>query len=249
VSNSKLSVQLYTVREAMSEDVPGTLQRIAEIGFTQVEPYNFDKVEGLGEALKNAGLTAPTTHAHFVGEDDQLLENVFAAARDLDIPTVIDPHVPTARWQSASDVIEIAGQLNAAAKIAAKYGRVIGYHNHSHELLSMIDGETALDLFVRNLDPEVVLEIDTYWVAVGKQDPVEVLKKLGDRVVAIHVKDGPATLETKDQVPLGQGSLPVGDIIAAAPNALRVIELDDSRMDRFDAVKAGYDYLVKENLA
>jgi sugar phosphate isomerase/epimerase len=249
VSKSKLSVQLYTVREAMSEDVPGTLQRIADMGFTQVEPYNFDQVEGLGEALRAAGLTAPTAHAHFVGEDDQLLENVFAVARDLDIPIVIDPHVPTERWQSKSDVIEIAGQLNAAAKIGAKYGRTIGYHNHSHELRSIIDGETAFELFVRNLAPEVVLEVDTYWVAVGAQDPVELLGKLGDRVVAIHVKDGPATLETKDQVPLGQGSLPINAIIAAAPDALRVIELDDSRMDRFDAIQAGYDYLVKENLA
>jgi sugar phosphate isomerase/epimerase len=249
VSNSKLSVQLYTVREAMSEDVPGTLQRIADIGFTQVEPYNFDAVAGLGDALKAAGLTAPTTHAHFVGEDDARLEALFAAAHDLGIGRVIDPHVPAARWQAAESVAEIAGQVNAAAIIAGRHGVVIGYHNHGHELRSVIDGETALELFARQLSPEVGLEVDTYWVAVGGQDPVGVLKRLGDRVIAIHVKDGPPSEDILDQVAVGSGKMPVKEIIAAAPNALRVVELDDSRADRFEAIADSYAYLVKENLA
>jgi sugar phosphate isomerase/epimerase len=249
VSNSKLSVQLYTVREAMSEDLPGTLQRIADIGFTQVEPYNFDAIVGLGDALKAAGLTAPTTHAHFVGEDDARLEELFAAAHDLGIATVIDPHVPVERWQTAESVAEIAVQLNAAAIIAAKHGVVVGYHNHGHELRSVIDGEPALELFARHLSPAVVLEVDTYWVAVGGQDPVAVLKRLGDRVVAIHVKDGPPSDDNLDQVAVGSGGMPVKEIIAAAPDALRVVELDDSRADRFDAIADSYAFLVKENLA
>jgi sugar phosphate isomerase/epimerase len=75
------------------------------------------------------------------------------------------------------------------------------------------------------------------------------LKRLGDRVVALHVKDGPGTTDNLDQVAVGKGSMPVRAIIEAAPNALRVIELDDSREDRFQAVADSYEYLVKENLA
>jgi sugar phosphate isomerase/epimerase len=249
VTYPQLSVQLYTVREAIQQDLRGTVQRIADIGFTQVEPYNFDAVEGLGEALAAAGLTAPTTHAHFVGEDETHHERVFAAAEALGIPIVIDPHVPEARWQTAESVAQIAAELNTAAQIAAKYNVVVGYHNHGHELRSIIDGETALELFAKLLSPEVVLEIDTYWVAVGGQDPVALLKRLGDQVVAIHVKDGPPSADSLDQVAVGSGALPIADIIAAAPQALRVVELDDSRGDRFTAVADSFDYLVKENLA
>jgi sugar phosphate isomerase/epimerase len=249
VTHPQLSVQLYTVRESLQEDLRGTLQRIADIGFTQVEPYNFDTVEGLGEALAAAGLTAPTTHAHFVGEDDAHLERVFAAAKELGIPTVIDPHVPEARWQTAESVASVAADVNAAAVVAAKYGITVGYHNHGHELKSVIDGVTALELFAQHLSPEVVLEVDTYWVAVGGQDPVAVLKRLGDRVVAIHVKDGPPSEDGLDQVAVGSGALPIADIIGAAPHALRVVELDDSRGDRFQAVADSYAFLVKENLA
>ena len=98
-------------------------------------------------------------------------------------------------------------------------------------------------------DGEVVIELDTYWVAVGGENPVDVLGRLGDRVVALHIKDGPATKETKDQVAVGAGSLPIREIIEAAPNALRVIELDDSRDNRFTAVADSFAFLTKEGLA
>jgi sugar phosphate isomerase/epimerase len=204
--------------------------------------------EGLGDALKAAGLTAPTTHVHLLGGDvDQAA--IFEAARELGIQTVIDPFASPDRWQSAESVAQVASELNAAAKVAAEYGIRVGYHNHAHELESVIDGQTALELLAGQLDDAVVLEVDTYWVAVGGQDPVELLKRLGDRVVALHVKDGPGTKDNLDQVAVGNGSMPVRAIIEAAPNALRVIELDDSRDDRFQAVADSYAYLVKENLA
>jgi sugar phosphate isomerase/epimerase len=249
VNHPQLSVQLYTVREAMQEDLAGTLARIAAIGFDQVEPYNFPAFPGLGAALKAASLTAPTTHAHFVGIPDDELAALFESAKDLGIERVIDPHVPAERWQSAESVAEIAAQLNAAAIIAAEHGVTIGYHNHAHELESILDGRTALEVFTDSLAPEVKLEVDTYWALVGGQDPVALLGRLGDRVVAIHVKDGAGTAETKDQTAVGSGTLPIRDIIEAAPSALRVIELDDSRDDRFQAIADSFAYLTGENLA
>lgn len=247
MSTSTLSVQLYTVRELLTEDVAGTLRRIADIGFTQVEPFAFLSFgDALRDGLKEAGLSAPTTHQGFIGGD---VDEVFEAAKALGIETVIDPHVPAERWQSADDVAAIADQLNAAAEVAAKHGIRVGYHNHAHELESTVEGTTALEFFASKLAPEVVLEVDTYWVAVGGHDPVELLPRLGDRVVALHVKDGPGTTEVKDQVAVGQGSLPIEQIVAAAPQALRVIELDDSRGDRFQAVADSYAFLTSKGLA
>jgi sugar phosphate isomerase/epimerase len=242
-------VQLYTVREALQDDLQGTLNKLAEVGFTQVEPFAFTDFPGLGDALAAAGLEAPTVHVHFLGESDERIAAIFDAARELRIQTVIDPHVPDARWKTAESIDETAAQLNHAAKIAAEHGVRVGYHNHAHEFENKIDGQNALEYFVGRLDPEVVIELDTYWVAVGGENPVDVLGRLGDRVVALHVKDGPATKETKDQVAVGSGSLPVREIIEAAPKALRVIELDDSRDNRFTAVADSFAFLTKEGLA
>lgn len=247
MSDSTLSVQLYTVRELLTDDTVGTLKRIADLGFTQVEPFAFLSFgDDLRRGLAEAGLSAPTTHQSFIGGD---LEPVFEAASALGIGTVIDPFVAPDRWQTAESVDEIAAQLNAAAEVAARYGVRVGYHNHAHELESTIEGITALEYFAGKLAPEVVLEVDTYWVVVGGQDPVELLGRLGERVVALHIKDGPGTTETKDQVAVGQGSLPIEEIIAAAPKALRVIELDDSRGDRFQAVADSYAFLTGKGLA
>ncbi|QDZ16964.1 sugar phosphate isomerase/epimerase [Humibacter ginsenosidimutans] len=242
-------MQLYTVREALQDDLQGTLNKLAEAGYTQVEPFAFTDFPGLGDALAAAGLAAPTTHVHLLGESDEKIAEIFDAARALGILTVIDPHVPAERWTTAEDIDETAAQLNHAATIAAEHGVRVGYHNHAHEFENKIEGRNALEYFVDRLDPDVVIELDTYWVAVGGENPVEVLKRLGDRVVAIHVKDGPGTKETKDQVAVGSGSLPVRDIIEAAPNALRVVELDDSRDNRFTAVIDSIAFLTKEGLA
>jgi sugar phosphate isomerase/epimerase len=249
VNYPQLSVQLYTVREAMQEDLAGTVARIADIGFSQVEPYNFAATPDLGAALKASSLTAPTAHAHFVGISDDELASLFDAANELGIERVIDPHVPADRWQDADSIATIAAQLNSVAAIAAKHGVTIGYHNHAHELESLIDGRTALEVLTDSLATEVKLEVDTYWAFVGGQDPVALLERLGDRVVALHVKDGAGTADTKDQTAVGSGTLPIRNIIEAAPTALRIIELDDSRGDRFQAIADSFTYLTKEGLA
>jgi len=113
----------------------------------------------------------------------------------------------------------------------------------------VIDGRTALEVLTDSLDASVGLEVDTYWAFVGGQDPVALLKRLGDRVVAIHVKDGAGSADTKDQTAVGAGTLPIREIIEAASTALRVVELDDSRDDRFQAITDSFAYLTKENLA
>jgi sugar phosphate isomerase/epimerase len=246
VAHSHLSVQLYTVREAMEQDLKGTLKRLAEIGFTQVEPYNFTAFAGLGDALNDHGLTAPTAHMRFIGTD---YHPVFQRAHELGILTVIDPRIDEKRWQTRKDIAGVADDLNAAARVATEYGITVGYHNHAFELETLIDGIPALEHFAGDLDDSVRLELDTYWAAVGGQDPVALLGRLGEKVFALHLKDGPVTREAKDQLALGKGSLPITEIVAAAPSALRVIELDDCRDDRFQAVADSYSYLVAQNLA
>ena len=55
------SIQLYTVRKALEEDLAGTIQRLAEIGFTMVEPYRFvAKAAELKQAMAENNLTAPS---------------------------------------------------------------------------------------------------------------------------------------------------------------------------------------------
>jgi sugar phosphate isomerase/epimerase len=237
------SLQLYTLRNAIQEDLPGTIRKVAEIGFTQVEPYNFvATAQELGAALRENGLTAPSGHAPLLSQDQ---DQIFAAAKELGITTVIEPYIPAERWQSAEAVQATAALLNEAAKKGAEYGIRVGYHNHQWELESIIEGRTALEYFADLLDPELVLEVDTYWVAVGGQDPVDILGKLGNRVKFIHIKDGPLTTDTKAQLPAGQGKVAVLDVIAAAASLeVGVVEFDDYSGDIFEGINESLSFLM-----
>ena len=237
------SLQLYTLRNAISEDLPGTIRKVAEIGYTQVEPYNFvATAKELGTALKENGLTAPSGHAPLMSQDQ---DEIFAAARELGITTVIDPFLPAEHWQKAEDIQATAEKLNAAARKGAEYGIRVGYHNHAWELESTIEGRTALEYFADLLDPELVLEVDTYWAAVGGQDPVELLARLGDRVKFIHIKDGPLNKDNKAQQPAGQGKVPVMDVIAAAKSLeVGVVEFDDYAGDIFEGITESLSFLT-----
>jgi len=247
-----ISVQLYTVRDAIADDLPGTMRRLAEIGFTQVEPYNFVALaDDLARAFADTGLTAPTAHAPLLSSDQ---DAIFEAARQLGIATVIEPFVPAEHWQDEASIREIATALNAAAKKAAAYGITVGYHNHWWELESRVGGTSALEYFASLLDPDLVLEVDTYWAQVGGEDPVALLTRLGSQVVAIHVKDGPGRVGVEPvdptgevvmgQVPAGQGVMDVPAVVAAPP-ALRyaVIEFDAYVGDLFAALADSLAYV------
>jgi sugar phosphate isomerase/epimerase len=238
----ELSVQLYTLRKALEQDFNGTLSKLAGFGFASVEPFQLVMfADQLHTGLRECGLTAPTTHVGLLSGDQS---EICRLAVELGIQTVIEPYVDPARWQSEDDVSQIASDLNAAARNAARYGLTVGYHNHHFELESKIGGVHALEVFADRLAPEVVLEVDTYWAYAGGADVPALLKRLGDRVVALHLKDGDGTLDTTKQVAVGSGVLPVREIIAAAPDALRVVELDDSEMDLFDAVRDSREFVL-----
>jgi len=234
-----LSVQLYTVREALAVDPAAALARLAEIGFTTVEP--FDLQADYCSLFPELGLTPSSAHTRLIDQD---VVPVFEAAQRLGITTVIDPMAAPERWTDSDSVVAMAESLNSVAAIAADLGITVGYHNHWWELESHLDGTTALEAFADNLDPAVVLEVDTYWVKVGGVDPVALLGRLGDRVQFIHVKDGDLSRNNKNQVAVGSGGMPVLDILAAAPQAVRVVELDDFTGDVFDALAGSVEFLT-----
>lgn len=236
-----LSVQLYTVREHVADDLAGTLTRLADIGFRQVEPWALvQRAEQYAELLPAAGLTAPSSHVHLLDAD---IDAVFDAAERVGVTTVIDPHVPAERWATRDSIREIARGLAEVAARAADRGLRVGYHNHEFELETRIDGVSALEVFADEAPEQVILEVDTYWAEVGGEPAADLLRRLGDRVQFIHVKDGPRTKVDRDQVAVGSGILPIGDILAAAPQAVRVVELDDHDGDVFEALQSSYDYL------
>lgn len=242
-----LAFQLYTVRDAVRADADAALARIAGIGYRNVELFDLVAFgKPLADALRRAGLTAVAAHQSVVGHD---IETICAAAADFGLSLVVDPWVDPDRWTTRASIAGVARELATAAEAAAAHGVTIGYHNHWFELESRFDGRSGLEVLADQLPAEVVLEVDTYWAAVGGEDPAALVGRLGSRVVALHLKDGPISRDTRAQVPVGQGAMRFPAIVAAAPHAMRVVEADESELDRFDLLAQSRDYLLREVLA
>jgi sugar phosphate isomerase/epimerase len=257
----QISVQLYSVYGPSEADLDGTLGKLASIGFRCVEAFDFvRRVDALKAAFDTYGLVSPTAHAILVeagtATPDGLLDTppadeVFAAAKALGVGVVIDPYVPPARWGDLASVEHSAQVLNEAAAKAAEYGLRVGYHNHDHEFTSMINGKTAYEVFADLLDPSVVLELDLYWATAGGQDAPALLRRLGDRVIAVHIKDGPmrpgitAAQLPDDQVPAGRGDVPLVECLKAGSSIeYAVVEFDKYAGDIFEGIADSYAFLA-----
>lgn len=239
----RLSLQLYTVREALGADFDGTIAQLAEAGYRHVEPYGIEKfADELAASLSAHGIDATTTHGSPVSGD---VAASIEAAHKVGVTTVIQPGSPRELWTSADGIKQWAQQLNEANEKLRAEGLTLGYHNHEFELIHDIDGGHGLDLLAAETDPSIVFEVDTYWAYAGGADVPALLERLGERVVAIHIKDGPGNMDTKAQVAVGAGQVPVLDFVAAARHITDgVVELDDTSGDMLTAVRDSYNFLT-----
>lgn len=257
-----ISVQLYSIHRELDADLDGSLGRLADIGLTTVEAFDFvRRPDALKQSFEKYGLSSPTAHAILIEDagvatPDGLLtvppiEETFTAANTLGVEVVIDPFVAPDRWVTLEDVQRNADRLNARAEKAREFGLKVGYHNHDHEFTAKIDGRPALEVFADLLDPSVLLEVDLYWASAGGADLVELLRRFGDRVIAVHAKDGPmrpgisASDLPSDQQPAGQGDVPLAAVLNAGleiPYA--VIEFDHFEGDTFDGIAQSYAWLT-----
>ncbi|MGW2154627.1 sugar phosphate isomerase/epimerase family protein [Nonomuraea sp. NPDC001699] len=239
-----LSVQLYTVRDQLAADRDGTLERIAGIGYGAVEPFDpTDDPKGFRQVIDDLGLAVSSTHAYALlsREPAEVFDAVATVGADL---VIIPGGVPEAEFTTRDGLSRTADLLNGLAEQAAGHGMRIGYHNHWWEIEPRIDGRHAIEALADLLAPEVFLEIDTYWAAVGGADVPALLGRLAGRTLALHVKDGPVVKE-EPHTAVGSGAMPVPEILAAAPDAWRIVELDTCATDLFTALADSHAHLTR----
>lgn len=261
------SVQLYSLATEFSADMHGSLERLAAIGLKNVEAFDFVRRPAeIRSALDATGLASPTGHAPLLSDElwtpdgsipTPAPEVVFEAAAAIGMTTVIDPFVEPERWRTEDGVADIAERLNRAADVASTFGLTVGYHNHAQEFVASFDGVTAYERFLSLTDERVAIELDLFWALTGGQDLPALVKRIGSRLVAVHVKDGvvPATnpwapgegsfaSDSLDQRHPGAGDVPLAESLRAGTGIrFAVIEYDHAPGDVFEDVAAGYAFL------
>lgn len=253
MSNIPVAVQLYTVRDASAADFPGTLRKVAEIGYKYVEFAGFNGLtaEQLKPILKDAGLSAVAAHVGLDLLDSDKVESTLADYATVACPYVIVPYLPEDRRKNADDYKKLAAFLEKLAHTAKPYGIKIGYHNHGFEFEQKFDGVAGEEILIQGTSPDLVsFELDTYWALHAGQDPVAFLKKHPGRFHQIHIKD----MDKSDRsfAEIGTGLLPLDAIVAAAPVAgakAFVVEQDVCKRNPLESIKISFDNLKAKGYA
>ncbi len=183
-----IAVQLYSVREIIGKDVPGTLAALGKMGYAGVEfagYYGLDKnPKELRKILDDAGVKCCGTHTGLGTLEGDNLKKTAELHQILGNKFLI---VPSMSAKTADGWLELAKKFNEISAKAKELGMLIGYHAHAHDLKA-IEGKTPWDLFFGNTNADVCHQMDTGNCLSGGGDPVALIKKYANRTKTIHLK-------------------------------------------------------------
>ncbi|MFD2935535.1 sugar phosphate isomerase/epimerase family protein [Spirosoma flavum] len=188
-TNKPIGIQLYTVRDLMNQDPVGTLKQLAAIGYTELESYQGDK--GIYFGLKPAeftkiardlGMNLFASHFNF----SQTPEASITQAAEVGLKYMIVPFNKLTDLESSKRAVD---EYTRLGELCRKHGVQFGYHNHGYDF-ETFDGVMPYDLFLKQIDPKLmVMELEIYWFARMKKDPVAYIQKYPGRFPLWHVKD------------------------------------------------------------
>lgn len=258
-------IQLWTVKSEAEKDLVGTLKKVLAAGFREIEfagYYGRDPAE-LGKMMRDMGFTLVSTHAG-AGDIAKNGDKIIADAKALGLKYIVcsspgvTPEKEKLPWEERMKAVDMtdwrwnAELFNRFGKQVTAAGMEFGYHNHSAEF-KVYEGKTALEwLFDLTDSKHVKVELDVGWVAVAGVDPIPLLNKYKERVIALHVKDvGKRTSPDKDppSVALGEGTVDWKNVLATAKkNGTKAFFYEQEEpftRPILDSVKISGDYLKK----
>lgn len=196
-------IQLYSIRDLLRADYKAALETVAKQGYKMVETIVVPEVpaQQVGAWCKELGLKVSGTHTGAAYLTPDVLQKTIADHKAMDCNLLIIPGHDISTKEKVDGLIEL---INEVQPILEKEGITLAFHNHSREFLPNEDGQIVYDELLNRTG--IKLELDTYWAYNAKQDPVALMDKLADRLVAIHIKDGNSE---GHGYPLGMGTAPV----------------------------------------
>jgi sugar phosphate isomerase/epimerase len=255
----KVGVQLYTVRDLMKTDFEGTIAKVAQIGYKEVEfaGYFDHTPQQVRAVIDKNGLKAPSTHVQYDELDDKF-PSVIDASKTIGLEYVICPWIPEDSRKSPDIWKQAAEKFNKCGEQCKKAGLQFGYHNHWFEFLPT-NGVLPYDELLKMCDGSLVkMEMDLCWITTAGKDPVAYFEKYPGRFPLVHVKDvktlpkissgGAQNFgDTVDLTEVGSGVIDWKRIFVHADKAgikHYIVEHDHPKQP-LESIKTSYEYLSK----
>lgn len=255
----KVGLQIYTLRDQISQSLEGTMEKVAEAGYSWIEAYGYENGKILGktpvefrELVEGLGMTMPAIHSvtELSSEEGKTsildsLKKTAEDARTAGAEYLVYAYLEENERQSLDDYRRHADLFNQFGEICNNTGLRFAYHNHDFEFLTM-DGMIPYDLLLEKTEPELVtFELDMYWIKKGGYDPLDYFNKAPGRFELYHIKD----MEPGDEkffAEVGQGIIDFEPIFNARETAgmkYFFVEQDQSRRDPLESIRMSIEYL------
>ena len=212
----RVGLQLYTLRQEMAQDFEGTLARVAELGYKEMEfaGYFGRSARDVKRVLDRNGLTSPAAHIQLAAVRSNLEREIEFAA-ELGQTYIVVPSLPGDE-RSLDDYQRHAETLNSAGEACQRAGLKMGYHNHAFEF-ERTGGQVHFDVLLNETQPELVdIELDLFWIAVAGFDPLSYFANHPGRFTMLHVKDRDTHGRMAD---VGQGTINFAEIFSHVETA------------------------------
>jgi sugar phosphate isomerase/epimerase len=211
-----IGIQVYTLRDLMAKDLVGTLQKVAEIGYKNIELFGYGEGKYFGKSITEMrkitdDLGLKVVSAHYlsgqgsnawgtpVNQWEKAVEDAVKMGQKYMTVAFLLPD----ERKSLNDYKKVSDILNKAGEITAKYGITMAYHNHDFEFIPL-EGQVPMDVLLKNTQADLVkFELDIYWIKKAGLDPIQFFKQNKGRVPLWHVKD--MEKESGDFAPVGDG--------------------------------------------
>jgi sugar phosphate isomerase/epimerase len=240
-----LGLQLYSLRNQLKTDVPGTLKQVKAWGFEEVESYG-PYGASIAGALKDAGLRCSAIHVGY----EQLAKDMAGVLKDADalgVKTIVNPYLPHKQKPHASreEILKAAGDFAKWSKESRAAGKRFAYHIHGQEFGKDAEG-TLFDVLAKESGPEVGFEADVFWIAAGGADPVKLMVQYPGRFWFTHLKDmakGSQSAADRANVVIGTGVIDIKGVVAAGAAAgVEIHYLEDESPDVLTQVPQSLAY-------
>ena len=240
----RIGLQLYTVRNEMGRDLPGTLARVASIGYNEVEfagYFNRSPTE-IRDLLRQNKLTSPSTH---VGLDviERNPQKTFDDAKAIGHEWITVPSLP-GRLATVDDWKAMAQRFNRVATSVKAAGLRFAFHNHNAEFRKIGD-VVPYDILVQETDPSLVsFQMDLYWAVNAGVDPLDYVERFPGRFRMVHVKDSMGPPDHK-MVEVGAGTIDFKRIFAQSQKAgiEHYFVEHDNPANPMESIAASYRFL------
>lgn len=246
-----IGIELYAVRGELTKDLPGTLKRVAEIGYQCVEFYSpylqwtFPYAKEVRTMIDDLGLRCLSTH-----NGANALTDPGSMTKAIELNQILGTrHIiaasPPRGVTGADGWKRVAEQFAAAVETLKPHGLAPGFHNHASEWKPAAEGGLRImDILAQNTPAEFVLQLDVGTALEAGVDPVAWIKANPGRIKSLHLKDwtpGKKEEEKAYRVLFAEGVAPWKEIIAAAESVGGVeyylMEQEGSRYSEFETAE------------